>query len=259
MGSANGARAQTASAQSSVCRERTPSCDERPSTAPAPGPTDRRLHSAYGMSGMSQDDHGLGGHRRVTYPRSVHQRESRLFLAQMAGADPTACGRHRRMSGLYPARVDRLHLLRHGRRRHVRDLDFAFAYGEHASFGRIVLIGLLALAYGAIILAIDRMLVSLPLRSIDFVPGRTVVRRRSGNGSLVRMVFALLPRFLALTIGVLVAEPLLLLAFRSEVDARVGRIATAASRGGAGCRRGALSGPHRRGERQDAEQQQLGR
>ena len=110
-------------------------------------------------------------------------------------------------------------------------LDFAFAYGEHASFGRIVLIGLLALAYGAIILAIDRMLVSLPLRSIDFVPGKNGGPTTVRNGSLVRMVFALLPRFLlALTIGVLVAEPLLLLAFRSEVDARVGRIATAASR-----------------------------
>jgi hypothetical protein len=110
-------------------------------------------------------------------------------------------------------------------------LYFAFAYGTEASFFKLVLIGLLALAYGMVILVIDRMLVSLPLRSIEFVPGPDGQPTRVKNGSLLRMGFALFPRFLlALTIGLLVAEPLLLLAFREEVDARVGRIATAAAR-----------------------------
>lgn len=161
----------------------------------------------------------------------MRERDNGLFLAQMAGADPDRLR-------TTPEDIKVYTLL--GSTVFISSgmavvgmfvtLYFAFAYGNDSSFGKLVLIGLLALAYGAVILIIDRMLVALPLRSIDFVEGKDgQVRVR--NGSLVRMGFALLPRFvLALTIGVLVAEPLLLLAFREEVDARVGRIATAAAR-----------------------------
>ncbi|MBK6885687.1 MAG: DUF4407 domain-containing protein [Tetrasphaera sp.] len=162
----------------------------------------------------------------------MNEHDDRLFLAQMAGADPD------RLRST-PEDVKVYTLL--GSTVFISSgmavvgmfvtLYFAFAYGGGASWWAILLIAVLSLAYGAIILAIDRMLVSLPLRSIDFVPGKEGRPATVRNGSLTRMAFALLPRFLlALTIGVLVAEPLLLLAFRSEVDARVGRIATAAAR-----------------------------
>ncbi|MEI2774532.1 MAG: DUF4407 domain-containing protein [Tetrasphaera sp.] len=161
----------------------------------------------------------------------MRERDNRLFLAQMAGADPDRLR-------TTPEDIKVYTLL--GSTVFISSgmavvgmfvtLYFAFAYGDDGSFFTIVLIALLALAYGAVILIIDRMLVALPLRSIDFVEGKDgQVRVR--NGSLLRMGVALLPRvLLALTIGILVAEPLLLLAFREEVDARVGRIATSAAR-----------------------------
>lgn len=93
-----------------------------------------------------------------------------------------------------------------------------------------VLITCLAACYALTILTIDRLMLVIPIRPVEF-------RQAAANSSLptlahapkTRIAFGVIPRvLLACVIGVLIAEPLLVLIFRESVEARVQLIAAAA-------------------------------